>query len=259
MTSRTPVVMAAVVAVAQGSAALADPPPLTVTWDVTGDASGAIAYSWDWYGNAPTFGKHGLPGSDQMWTGWMYSAAASDAGNAWDFSWNVVFNETLAGGAFVTTNIVITNNSLSTETFSSEVVMPLTQTITSPQMNGGIEGTITDLTLDTATVSAPAGWQIYTPRIDGIDEVDGFLMVDPFSEFAGFLATSQVGPEAFGDSTPLAASQDAVQSIGLLLNFDLSPGDSASFTAHFQLTALPGPGGVAAFVIAGLALRRRRR
>ncbi len=123
---------------------------------------------------------------------------------------------------------------------------------------GSIVGTVSDLTFDDATVFAPVGGRIFTPMIDGVPEAPGFLMNDPFQESAGGpLFSSTVGPADFGVPVPVAASQSVDASIGILIDFDITPGDSASFTAIYQV--FPAPAGLPVLAALGLIGGRRRR
>ena len=108
-------------------------------------------------------------------------------------------------------------------------------------------------------VFAPAGSRIYTPMIDGTPEVDGFLMTDPFEQNAGgSFQSSVVGPADFGIPAPIDTSQTVDASIGILLDFDLTSGDSASFTAIFEVL-IPAPAGLPLLAVLGLVAGRRRR
>ena len=123
---------------------------------------------------------------------------------------------------------------------------------------GSIVGTITDLSFDDATVFAPVGGRIYTTMIDSTPEAPGFLMNDPFSESAGGpLSSNTVGPADFGIPAPVGVSQDVDSSIGIFLNFDLTAGDTVSFTAIYQI--LPAPAGLPVLAALGLIASRRRR
>jgi hypothetical protein len=95
--------------------------------------------------------------------------------------------------------------------------------------------------------------------IDGVGEVGGFLMDDPFSESAGGpLFSGTVGPADFGIPEAINASQTVDASIGILLDFDLTAGDSASFTAIFEVL-IPAPAGLPILAALGLVAGRRRR
>ncbi len=265
MTSRRVAGLALLVVAAPAyltSSALAggSPPGFLMSLDAAGDSNGEQLYHWDWHGSAPVFGSHTLEGMGK-WTGWSYTASDTASDGAWDVSWNVVFSgDTASGGnPFVAANIVVTNNGLFSDQFSANFVVNLDSPMFSPLMRGSISGTLSELTFDTANISAAAGGQIYTPRIDGEAEVDGFLFSAPFSESAGALQQVALGPESFGEQLPIPASRDAMTSIGILLDFNLSAGDSVALNAMFELMPLPGPGGLAVLAMLGVASRRRRR
>ena len=152
------------------------------------------------------------------------------------------------------------NDQFNTQNFSLLMSLPVNAVLVNPLERGSIVGTVTDLTLDDATVSAPTGSQIYTPMIDGVAEAAGLLMTDPFfTDAGGILFSNTVGPADFGVPVPIAASQDADSTIAILLDFDLTGGDSASFTAIFEVLPIPGPGGLPALAALGLLAGRRRR
>lgn len=250
------------------SAAAQTLPDFTMTW--TPGSNAPVEYDWNTFGSLNGFGEWTV-GEDDLqsgpWTGWNYSGLLNgsfdDTGGTWDFQWNCVFNQdgdgvATGGSAFVTANIVVTNNDVVNQTFSLLMSLPVRQII-DPLERGSIVGTVTDNTFDDAEVFAPAGGQIYTPRIDGVDEAPGFLMQDPFSETAGGpLLSNTVGPQDFGIPNPVAATQDVDNSIAIFLEFELTPGDAASFTAIFEVL-IPAPGALPALAVFGLLGRRRRR
>lgn len=240
------------------------PSELMVTWDASSDAAGPAHFNWATLGDAPIFGEHSFEGDNRTWTGWLYTGTDSGANNEWTLSWSIVFNDGSDGVAagdssFVSTYIVVTNNLTTTQNFDSLITLPIDRLIVSPMMHGGIEGSVTDLTLDDATVSAPTGSRIYSPQIDGFDESAGFLLEDPFSVNAGFLQQMPIDPVRFGEPTLEAASRDATTDIGILLDFDLSGGDSVTLIADFEISSIPGPGAVSVLALAGLLTGRRRR
>ena len=257
----------AVVAIAaagfvSNSAVAQTPPAFTMDWSVANGTP--IVYDWTQFGTLNGLGDWTVPGNGSIWSGWSYTGilvGATQTGD-WQLDWNCVFNvgEGVAGAsAFVTANIVVSNNDIVNQNFS--LLMTLPTGILGPMLErGSIVGTITDLTFDDATVFAPVGSRIYTPMIDGTPEAPGFLMVDPFSESAGGpLLSNSVGPEDFGIPTPVVTSQDVDSTIGILLSFDLTAGDSASFTAIFEVIPIPGPAGLPILAAAGLLMGRKRR
>jgi hypothetical protein len=228
-----------------------------------------VDYSWGpgGYGELVGYGGWEIPGNEAIWTGYQYTGSlVGDAPDSppgqWELTWNCVFNDVLdgaaaSGGGFVTANIVVTNNDpINVQNFSLLMSLPMAP-IGSPIERGSIVGTVTDITFDDATVFAPAGSQIYTPRIDGVDEAPGFLMTFPFQASAGGpLQSAPVGPEDFGIPTWVPATQDVDTSIAIFLSFDLTPGDSASFTAIYEVIPTPG---ILPLLAMGLFVRRRRR
>ena len=87
-----------------------------------------------------------------------------------------------------------------------------------------------------------------------------FLLKDPFQASAGGpLQSGPVGPADFGVPVWVASTQAVDTSIGIRLSFDLTPGDSASFTAIFEVQPIPGPGALPLLVFGLLRGRRRRR
>jgi MYXO-CTERM domain-containing protein len=269
--------LVAVVAVALPAAAQASP-NLRMTWQA-GDNS-AIDFNWNDVNGEPGgvgslngFGEWDLPGADDTWAGYDYTGAligqghsgnADDFPGQWMLNWDCVFSGADTGlvginSVYVTANIVVTNTDLvNPQKFSLLISMPAFP-IADPWERGSIVGTVTDLTGDDAFVSAPMGSQIYTPRIDSVDEMPGFLMSDPFTAGAGgpFLS-GPVGPQDFGTPNWVQASQPVDDDIAIFLNFDVSPGDSASFTAIFEV-AVPSPGALPLLGLALLRGRRRRR
>ncbi len=244
-------------------------PNFLMTWDADQDVLGPNTYNWDakhgGYGELHPYGDY-MVGKGQApwmlsgpWTGWGYSGVLTNS--LWTLEWNCVFNDDLGnaatgGPAFVVANIVVTNNSINTQNFQLLMSMPVARAIVNPTESGSVVGTVTDLTFDDATISAPAAQSIYTARIDGIDEQA--LLSAPFSQNAGGpLQSSVVGPADFGLPIPIAASQDVDSSIGILLNFNLSAGDSGSFTAIFEV--VPAPGVAPLLAMFALVGRRRRR
>ncbi len=257
--------IAATAVVSNSALVQATPPAFTMAWTV--GSADTVTYDWTQFGTLHGDGDWQVPGNAATWSGWKYTGTLVGDAGAWQFDWNTVFNVgegvAVGVGAFVTANIVVTNNDIVNQNFSLLMTLPtgLLGLMANLTERGSVVGTITDLTFDDATVFAPVGGRIYTPMIDGSPEASGFLMVDPFSESAGGpLFSNSVGPADFGIPAAVGVSQDVDSSIGILLSFDLTPGDSASFTAIFEIL-IPGPAGLPLLVVAGMmaGMKRRRR
>lgn len=230
------------------SAALADgtpgvPPNFTMAWDASGDAVGENIYNWNQFGSL-----NQVPGSA---TTWNYTGSLVGGAGTWALEWDCTFD----ADPFVIANIVVTNNSAVNQTFSLLMTLPIAPAVPNPLISGSLAGTLTDLNGNGATVSAVGGDSIYTSYIDSV--VEQRLMLAPFSTSAGAFDSVGVGPQSFGTPAPILGSQNADTSIGIRLFFELTPGDSASFTAIFEV--VPAPGSIALLALAGLFGTRRRR
>lgn len=248
--------LAAIAVAAAAPSALAQP-AFNMGW--TAGGGDTVNYDWTQFGTLNGYGDWNVPGNTDTWTGWSYSGELTGDAGAWILDWNCVFDvqEGVAagGGAFVTANIVVTNNDVVNQNFSLLMTLP-TGVLGAVSELGSIVGTVTDLDFNDATVYAPVNGRIYTPMIDGTNEAPGYLMADPFQESAGGpLFSNSVGPANFGT---VAASQDVDATIGILLDFDLTPGDAASFTSIFQVI-VPAPAALPVFAAFGLMAGRRRR
>jgi hypothetical protein len=174
--------------------------------------------------------------------------------------WNLGWSMTVNPDPFVIANIVVTNNSAFTQTFTLTVTLPIGAIVPASLTGGSVTGTVTDLNGDGATVSAPAaGGPIYMSKIDGNDYIS--LLNAGSSASAGSFLSNVIGPDSFGGPVIPSLLGPAVNAtIGITLQFDLTAGDSASFTSIFVVEPIPGPAGLALLGVAGLVgVGRRRR
>lgn len=153
----------------------------------------------------------------------------------WDFD---VDPDPVVAGVFSITNPFAVPNTY-TVTFTAPVAPPV---VPSSVTGGSVVGGLTDTSLlaDGATLTVPAGGQLYMSIIDGVDWVP--LLSGP----ATFLAppapqSGGIGPASFGVPIPSLPGPAALTSIGIRLSFTLSPGDSASFTSVFRVDPIPEP------------------
>lgn len=198
--------------------------------------------------------------------------SASNYGSAWgnpDGTYNFNGGTSLQGFSlawsmqigpqpeFVVANFVVTNVSAITQTFVLEVTVPIVNPLASSLIGGSVQGTVTDLNGNGATVASNSPAPIYSALIDG--STVATLLNDPFSTSAGNFESANIGPAEFGG--PVIPSQPGpavANTIGIRLEFTLTAGDSASFTSIF-VVAVPGPGGLAILAFAGVVTRGRRR
>lgn len=160
----------------------------------------------------------------------------------------------------------VTNTSNATQTFILSVTLPISVSFGPPSLiQGSISGSLTDTssatglgTIGSASVAAAPGSSIYTALIDGVGVRT--LMDDPFSaSVAVSNGSTAVGPADFGipvrESHPGATTTD----IGIELRFQLSAGDSASFTSVFDVVPEPSTAALLGLgLVFALASNRRR-
>lgn len=183
----------------------------------------------------------------------------ADEGDGWSLDYNVTGDP----DPFVIANTVVTNNAAVTQTFQLFVTLPIFPAIPGQSLIGGsIQGGIT-ADNGGGTLSSALGMAIYQAMIDGaVIGSPATLLNDPISVSAGAFGSNAFTPEAFGDIPfiPSASGPPALVSIGIMLTFSLTAGDSASFTSIFVVEpVIPGPGAIALVAVAGVFNSRRRR
>jgi hypothetical protein len=146
---------------------------------------------------------------------------------------------------FVLNNILVTNNSASTQIFTAFVGLPTT--FVAPNViTGSVRTSVIDGGLDGATVATVSGQALYQAQIDLTTVAS--LQSHPFSVTApvggSITASASFGPTANG--VPVTSS------IGIQLRFSLTPGDTAAILSRFDVV-VPEPTS-AALIGAALAL-----
>ncbi len=184
-----------------------------------------------------------------------FSGSGAIHNDLFDFVWTVNGNldpvvnliAALTAGAFDTT-FTITSALLSFPTIPSTVT------------GGYINGTLTDLNQDGATMSAAPGGSIYRSLADGVSYVT--LLDDPFT-----LSVDDDGSApfsaSFGNPIP-SLPGPAITDMQLQIRTLLSPHDNIQFEASFVAepgTPVPEPGTMAmlSLSLGGLAVRNARR
>jgi hypothetical protein len=204
----------------------------------------------------------GIDGSTN-WTDNGYDFTGSGSGSGWGINWNMLASTATAQSLLA--NFTVMNTSSETQTFYLFITdMVATEYGAGSLVGGSIAGTFTDLNGNGVAVSSIEGGSIYTAFVDATG--DGFgagttvgTLLDGASGSAGTFLSGTFGESAFGDY-PILPGQEiggASTNYGFMIEFTLSAGDSAGFTASMAI-ATPAPGALAIFGLGGLARRRRR-
>ncbi len=147
-------------------------------------------------------------------------------------------------------NLLIQNVSAVTQTYTLGFTLPTTWA--APNL---IRGSIdTSIIGTSATISALPNSSIYSALID--NNTVRTLQVYPFSLSTPQSANTSTAQFGFDPSNIPVNS-----SIGIFINFSLSPGDTAAIVSDFEVVAVPEPGSVGLALLGGatlLAWRRRR-
>lgn len=225
-----------------GAAFAQSAPAFTMTWDATGDLLPSNTYDPASFGSVTNNGDGSF----------NYNGSLLGPDNAWSLTWDCDVD----ADPFVIANIVVTNNTAATQTFSLLMNLPISPALPNTIMSGSVSGTVTDNTFGAglATVAAPVNDSIYTALINNIGVMS--LLNGTSVTVGGNFQSAPVGPEAFANTPgPGLADGDL---IGIELIFTLTAGDSASFTSIFEVV-VPAPAALPLLMVVGLAGSRRRR
>ena len=206
---------------------------LDVTYVPTGDGSGGT-----WSLNAPAVTEFGI---------------ISD----WDSTYNI--------DPQVSNNFTVVNNTLASQIFSVTVISPIAPVLPTSLMRGSIGITLTDTgplvndeTDGLATLSSTLGEGIYRAFLDGSEVKE--LFPDP-SMVSCFLPNCTVTQNADFGIPVRIPGPGASLTMGITVQFILTPGDSASITSVFNIIPVPEPStaGMLALGLLVLAIVRRRQ
>jgi hypothetical protein len=205
--------------------------------------------------------------SDSFWYDKSNNAWVSqggDNGSAWNMNWTTVAADAPGGalgapGAsqFVNANLAVTNNTDSYQTFIGLVTFLLPKEFHGGTlMNGSVSVSVQDVFGTGAEVRTVDDVPIYQAFIDGAMVQD--LFPGDFSLIATGGVTESTS-DSFGIPSPIGGPE-AMETISVMLNFELSPYDTANVVGTFEVAAaLPAPGALALLAGFGLISSRRRR
>lgn len=161
---------------------------------------------------------------------------------------------------FVTNNINVTNTSGSNQVFIATVLLPIPAFDYDRVINSSVGITVTDSNGDgSLLLDEDGGTPIYQGTVDGSSLLD-------LTPGAVPLTLADCSPSVAGcsaddaDGTPLLmVPAGTATEIGIILRFELSPGDSAGITSRFEIVPEPGTALLLGLGLASLSVGRRRR
>jgi hypothetical protein len=136
---------------------------------------------------------------------------------------------------FVTNNFTLTNTSGLTQTYSLGVTIGIAPAIPNGAMRGSIGFSLTDNNDNGATL-VTSGASIYKGMIDGNL---ARTLWDPSTSFT--TTSSTASSISFGFPTRETAPESVDSTIGILITFSLTDGDSVAFTSNFDVQPAPVP------------------
>jgi hypothetical protein len=166
----------------------------------------------------------------------------------------------------VTNNFTVVNTTLVAQVFTVSVTSPIAPVLPTSLMRGSIGITLTDEgpldgngdTDGIATLTSFGGIDVYRAFLDGVPVQS--LLDDPYSLSCTPFNCSTTDSESFGIPVRIPGP-GATTSMGITVQFELSPGDSASVTSVFNIIPIPEPSTAVTLGLGlvGLAIAGRRR
>lgn len=150
-------------------------------------------------------------------------------------SWNLFLDE----DPVVTATVAVTNLAVTTQQFTLLFTLPILAIPGSTVVGGSFQGGATDTNGNGVTLSAPTGSSFYTALIDAVAVQSLYTAPQTFS--AGNFLSLNVPNLAFGTPIPSQAGPAALSTIGIRVDFLLTPGDTATFTGNFVVQPIPVP------------------
>lgn len=258
MMNRNCIALAGVVvlasAVSVSSAGDPAPPALTVDLSI-GDSMQQLMPSG-------VAGKTGyLYERDFMNDAFVVEVDGGDISLGWSMLADPDMSRGAGGPVSLMAGITLQNNTGVTQTISLLATLPISSALAPSTLIGGsASGTLT-ADIDGGTMSNVNGADpMYRAYIDG-SALGGVADLFPFdsSISATPFSSASTGFSDFGQPIPSSPGPAVNTSIGILLQFDVSPGELIGWTSNFVVQEIPTPGSAAFLAIAGLFASQRRR
>lgn len=195
---------------------------------------------------------------------WVFEG--SSGSSAWGMEWSITANDeadiaTGSGSQFVNANLAVTNNTGSFQSFFAIVTLALPEQFTGGTlMNGSVSASVQDVFGSGAEIRTVNDNPIYQAFIDGTPpDAPVQTLLDPSYSLTAPVGGTESDSDTFGIPNPIAGPE-ALNTISVVLEFELSPFDTANVVGTFEVASLPAPGALP--LLAGLGLfgvSRRRR
>lgn len=199
-----------------------------------------------------TFTTPNPPGEVYFWA--LDEPQAIAEGGGLLNSWTVSAKE----DPYVTNNVNLTNTTGLTHTYLASVVLPTGGDAYNSIISSSVGVTVTDSDGNSVMSLQENGFSMYRGQINGVTALP--LTLGPLTT-----ANCQPFPAAGCSATDSdgiafqAAGPGIANSIAILLQFELSPGDSAGFTSRFEVVPEPFTGTLLSLGLVGLGFVGRRR
>jgi hypothetical protein len=154
--------------------------------------------------------------------------------------------------ALISISQIVTNNTLTTQSYDYLAWSGLSSTTTPAYMRGSVSISITDFNRNGATLSSG---NLYTAWVNSM-----LVQTMPSTSFT--LTAPARGNNTYNNSFGwqyVNSSLPASTGIELRLNFTLTPGDQVAISGTFEVSSVPAPAGVAVLLSSVVMLARRRR
>jgi len=174
--------------------------------------------------NYPAMSTTVMPNPDGKSTNLM----GSDTTPVWDYSWMIVANP----DPFIDSVLTFTNLTGVTQTFNVTLNLPVTPPFSPGLKTGDLAFDFSDANGDGSASVSNVNW---TGLIDGSSAMS---ILSGGATCTGTGCSFALGPIVNG---PLLHPAGVASTLGILLSFDLSAGDTATFDTRFEVVPVPIP------------------